>query len=153
VNGIGGIIFVVCLPPWRFYGWPHDMNSRSRISKRTQVKQERTTFDIGNRNQELVPKSELLSFYFLSFLPIRFNDYNMFNSLKGFKVPQIFRISLRENAVQLRTLSCCVLFLLDDFLLLFYSMILIIVCHAIVPETTTVCLLVEGHNKTKTSLG
>ena len=43
----------------------------------------------------------------------------------------------------------CVLFLLDDFLLLFYSMILIIVCHAIVPETTTVCLLlVEGHNKT-----
>lgn len=40
------------------------------------------------------------------------------------------------------------LFLLDDFLLLFYSMILIIVCHAIVPETTTVCLLVEGHNKT-----
>lgn len=98
----------------------------------------------------LARKNELLTFNFFFLFPsfpIRFNDYNMFNSLKGFKVPLIFQISLCEKRCVAWDIVF-LLFLLDNFLLLFYSMILIIVCNAIALETTTVCLLVEGLSET-----
>lgn len=72
--------------------------------KWTQSKREKT-FDDDLWHLELkslfARKMSFLVFIFFLFpsFPIRFNDYNMFNSLKGFKVPLIFQISLRENVV------------------------------------------------------
>lgn len=168
MNGIEGIIFVVCLPPWRFSGWshrPHDVKQFAscfyflkfvcgRIKdKWTQSKTEKNFWWRPLTSWiEIIacPKNELLTFNFFFLFPsfpIRFNDYNMFNSLKGFKVPLIFQISLCEKRCVAWDIVF-LLFLLDNFLLLFYSMILIIVCNAIALETTTVCLLVEGLSET-----
>lgn len=98
----------------------------------------------------------------------------MFNSLKGFKVPLIFRASLSPfHSAQIMKnknkklfnlghclelgLCCVVLCFFRRILLLFYSMILIIVCHAIVPETTHrrdsqffICLLLARKGNSKT---